>query len=83
MTNSATQERKLVSGWRSSPEATVGLTAVVPFLLEDRLKERGGIYRKGANWAPCVQVDGKLVTGQNPASSGPAAEALLKLLRAV
>ena len=48
--------------------------------LEDRLKGRGGIYSKGADWAPYVQVDGKLVTGQNPASSRPGAEALLQLL---
>ncbi|MBC8018271.1 MAG: type 1 glutamine amidotransferase domain-containing protein, partial [Verrucomicrobia bacterium] len=53
------------------------------FLLEDRLKERGGIYSKAVDWASPVKVDGKLVTGQNPASSGPAAEALLKLLRSV
>lgn len=72
-----------VTGFTNEEEAAVGLTAVVPFLLEDRLKERGGIYSKGANWAPYVQVDGKLVTGQNPASSGPGAEALLKLLSAV
>ena len=71
-----------VTGFTNTEEEAVGLTAFVPFLLEDRLKERGGVYSKGANWAPCVQVDGKLVTGQNPASSGPAAEELLKLLRA-
>ena len=51
-----------------------------PFLLENRLKQQGGVYSNGANWAPYVQVDGKLVTGQNPASSAPAAKALLKLL---
>jgi len=73
---------KRVTGFTNAEEEAVGLTAVVPFLLEDRLKERGGIYSNGANWAPCVQVDSKLVTGQNPASSGPAAEELLKLLRA-
>ena len=73
---------KRVTGFTNAEEQAVGLTAVVPFLLEDRLEERGGVYSKGANWAPCVQVDGKLVTGQNPASSGPAAEELLKLLRA-
>jgi putative intracellular protease/amidase len=70
-----------VTGFSDAEEEAVGLTAVVPFLLEDRLKERGGVYSKGANWAPYVQVDGKLVTGQNPASSGPAAEELLKLIR--
>jgi len=69
-----------VTGFTNAEEEAVGLTAVVPFLLENRLKERGGIYSKGANWVSYVQVDGKLVTGQNPASSGPAAEELLKLL---
>jgi putative intracellular protease/amidase len=72
---------KRVTGFTNEEEAAVGLTAVVPFLLEERLKERGGIYSKGPNWVPYVQVDGKLVTGQNPASSGPAAKELLKLLR--
>ncbi len=70
-----------VTGFSNTEEQAVGLTDVVPFLLEDRLKERGGDYVKAADWAVCVQVDGRLVTGQNPASSGPAAEALLKLLR--
>ena len=74
---------KRVTGFTNAEEEAVGLTTVVPFLLEDRLKERGGIYSKADNWAPYVQVDGKLVTGQNPASSAPAAEALLKLLRAI
>jgi putative intracellular protease/amidase len=74
---------KRVTGFTNAEEQAVGLTEVVPFLLEDRLKERGGVYSKGANWAPYAQVDGKLVTGQNPASSGPAAKALLKLLRSV
>jgi putative intracellular protease/amidase len=74
---------KRVTGFTNEEESAVGLTAVVPFLLEDRLKERDGIFSKAATWAPYVQVDGKLVTGQNPASSGPAAEELLKLLRAV
>jgi putative intracellular protease/amidase len=74
---------KRVTGFTNEEEAAVGLTAVVPFLLEDRLKERGGIFSKAANWVPYVQVDGKLVTGQNPASSGPGAEELLKLLRPV
>lgn len=72
---------KRVTGFANSEEDAVGLTTVVPFLLEDKLKERGGNYSKGTDWSPYVLVDGKLVTGQNPASSGPAAEALLKLLR--
>ncbi|NTW76515.1 MAG: type 1 glutamine amidotransferase domain-containing protein [Syntrophaceae bacterium] len=74
---------KRVTGFSNAEEEAAGLTAAVPFLLENRLKERGGIYSKGADWAPCVQVDGKLVTGQNPASSQTAAEALLKLLRSL
>ncbi|MBH8552584.1 type 1 glutamine amidotransferase domain-containing protein [Nostocaceae cyanobacterium CENA357] len=74
---------KWVTGFTNAEEEAVGLTAVVPFLLEDWLKERGGIYSKAVNWTPYVQVDGKLVTGQNPASSEPAAEEVLKLLRSV
>ncbi len=71
-----------VTGFSNSEETAVGLSAVVPFLLEDRLRERGGIYGKSTDWAPFVQVDGTLVTGQNPASSAPVAEAMLELLRA-
>ena len=74
---------KRMTGFTNAEEKAVGLSEIVPFLLEDRLKERGGLYSKGANWAPHVQVDGKLVTGQNPASSGPAAKELLRLLRSV
>src|SRR5450759_814941 len=71
---------KRVTGFTNAEEGAVGLSAVVPFLLEDRLKERGGVYSNSDNWASHIQVDGKLVTGQNPASSGPAAKAMLKLL---
>jgi putative intracellular protease/amidase len=74
---------KRVTGFTNTEEVAVGLEHVVPFLLEDRLKERGGIYSKSADFAPYVQVDGLLVTGQNPASSGPGAQALLKLLRSM
>ena len=74
---------KRVTGFTNAEEKAVGLAEVVPFLLEDRLKERGGLYSKGANWAPHVRADGKLVTGQNPASSGPAAKALLTLLHSI
>jgi len=74
---------KRVTGFTNAEEKAAGLTEIVPFLLEDRLKERGALYSKGTNWAPHVQVDGKLVTGQNPASSGPAAKELLTLLRSV
>ena len=73
---------KDVTGFSNSEEAAVGLTDVVPELLEDVLKADGGNYRKGdEDFAPYVVVDGKLVTGQNPASSAPAATKLLGLLR--
>jgi putative intracellular protease/amidase len=51
--------------------------------VEDELKRLGGLYAKGPDWAPFVQVDGNLITGQNPASSAPAANDLLKLLKAL
>ncbi len=73
---------KRVTGFTNSEEATVGLTDVVPFLLEDRLAERGGEFQKTDDFAPYVVVDGNLVTGQNPPSSAPAATELLKLLKA-
>jgi len=72
---------KRVTGFSNEEEIAVQLDKVVPFLLEDRLKERGGIYRQGPVWLPHIEVDGLVVTGQNPASSAAAAEAWLKLLR--
>jgi putative intracellular protease/amidase len=72
---------KRVTGFTNTEEEGVGLTDVVPFLVEDMLKENGGHYEKGDDWASFVLTDGKLVTGQNPASSEAAAEALLKLLK--
>jgi putative intracellular protease/amidase len=72
---------KSVTGFTNSEEAAVQLTDVVPFLVEDMLKANGGNYTKGADWAPHVATDGLLITGQNPASSEPVAEALLALLR--
>jgi putative intracellular protease/amidase len=73
---------KRVTGFTNEEEEAVGLTKVVPFLVENVLRERGGLFSKAANWVPYVLVDGKLITGQNPASSGPAAQALLKILQA-
>ncbi|AVS86571.1 type 1 glutamine amidotransferase domain-containing protein [Paracidovorax avenae] len=69
-----------VTGFTNSEEEGVQLTQVVPFLVEDMLKANGGLYEKGADWAPFVLTDGTLMTGQNPASSEPAAKALLQLL---
>jgi putative intracellular protease/amidase len=70
-----------VTGFTNAEEAAVGLTDVVPFLVEDMLESNGGIYEKGADWASHVVVDGQLITGQNPASSEEAAQELLKLLK--
>jgi putative intracellular protease/amidase len=71
---------KRVAGFTNSEEAAVGLTEVVPFLVEDMLAEKGARYSKGADWQAHVVTDGLLVTGQNPASSEPAAHALLGML---
>ena len=73
---------KAVTGFANTEEAAVGLTDVVPFLIEDMLKANGGLYEKADDWASHVVTDGNLITGQNPASSKAAAEALLKLLAA-
>ncbi len=72
---------KTVTGFSNSEEEAVGLTSVVPFLVEDMLQEKGGNYLRADDWHPHVEIDGLLVTGQNPASSEGAAEALLQLLR--
>lgn len=71
---------KRVTGFTNSEEEAVGLTDVVPFLVEDMLKANGGEYSKAADWASYVVEDGNLITGQNPASSEAAAQALLKRL---
>jgi putative intracellular protease/amidase len=71
---------KRVTGFTNGEEAAVQLTKVVPFLVEDELKRLGGLYEKAADWASFVVTDGRLVTGQNPASSKAGAEALLKPL---
>ncbi len=73
---------KRVTGFSNSEERAAGLTQVVPFLLEDMLTELGGQYSSVADWQPHVVADGLLITGQNPASSAPAAERLLQHLRA-
>ncbi len=74
-------EGKTVTGFTNTEENGVGLTDIVPFLVEDMLKEKGGKYSKAEDWQVHVQQDGLLITGQNPASSAATAEALLKLLQ--
>lgn len=71
-----------VTGFTNTEEEAVGLTAIVPFLVEDELKRNGGLFSRGADWQPYVVVDGNLITGQNPASSEAGAKALLDRLTA-
>lgn len=71
---------KKVTGFTNTEEAAVGLTDVVPFLVEDELLKNGGAYSKGNDWQSYVVQDGLLITGQNPASSTEAAKALLQTL---
>lgn len=68
-----------VCGFTNSEEAAVGLTEKVPFLLETELKKKGANFEGGADWGSHVQVDGKVVTGQNPASSTECAKQILAL----
>ena len=74
-------EGKAVTGFTNTEEQAVGLTDVVPFLVEDELKRNGGAFSRAGDWEPYVAADGLLITGQNPASSGPAAERLLSQLK--
>lgn len=71
---------RTVTGFTNGEEAGVELTDIVPFLIEDTFIAQGADYRKGPDWAPFVVEDGKLVTGQNPASSEGVAKALLAQL---
>lgn len=71
---------KRVTGFTNEEEAELELTEVVPFLIEDELKRLGAIFEKVANWQPFSIIDGRLVTGQNPASSTSAAQDLLKVM---
>ena len=71
---------KSVTGFANTEEAAIGLTGIVPFLVEDLLKNNGGNYSKAEDWQSYVVTDGNLITGQNPASSEAAARALLEKL---
>ncbi|QLC67075.1 type 1 glutamine amidotransferase domain-containing protein [Flavobacterium sp. LPB0248] len=72
---------KKVTGFTNAEEEAVGLTKVVPFLLEDALASNGAIFSKGENWQPYAVADGLLITGQNPASSKLVAAKLLQELK--
>ncbi|WP_426445244.1 type 1 glutamine amidotransferase domain-containing protein [Siccibacter colletis] len=71
---------KRVTGFTNSEEGGVGLTNVVPFLVEDALKQNGGQFERTDDWGEFAIADGHLITGQNPASSAIAAQELVKLL---
>ena len=71
---------KRVTGFTNGEEEEAKLTKVVPFLVEDELLRLGAVFEKKANWQPFSITDGRLITGQNPASSTSAAQALLKLM---
>jgi putative intracellular protease/amidase len=71
---------KRVTGFTNGEEAEVQLTHVVPFLVENELLRLGATFEKLADWQPFSVVDGRLITGQNPASSTAAAQNLLGLL---
>lgn len=75
-------EGKNVTGFTNGEEADVGLTKIVPFLVEDELLRLGAIYSKVKNWGVHTVKHDLLITGQNPASSGPAAKVLIDTLRA-
>ncbi|CAM3943779.1 type 1 glutamine amidotransferase domain-containing protein [Bordetella muralis] len=75
-------EGKKVTGFANTEEAAVGLTEIVPFLVEDELKAKGGIYSSGPDWSSYVVQDGLLITGQNPGSSTAAAQRLVEELGA-
>ena len=72
--------KRLVTGFTNTEEEAVQLTNIVPFLLEDALKEKGALYSKADDWNSNVVTDGKLITGQNPGSSEAVAKELLKIL---
>jgi putative intracellular protease/amidase len=74
-------QSKEVTGFTSGEEEAVGLTKIVPFLVEDEMLKLGAVFSKKANWEVHIVSDGLLITGQNPHSSGPAAKTLLAKLK--
>ncbi|WP_109123608.1 type 1 glutamine amidotransferase domain-containing protein [Dyella sp. C11] len=74
---------KQVTGFSNSEEEAVGLTNVVPFLVENELIAKGGLYSRGPDWSAYVRTDGRLITGQNPASSAATAAVLIEQLNSI
>lgn len=73
---------KKVTGFSDTEEAAVGLTEVVPYLIEAKYKDLGAVYEKGGDWSATVVADGKLVTGQNPGSTRVSAEKMAEVMTA-
>ena len=72
-----------ITGFSNEEEALCGQDQVVPFLTETELLGRGALYRKAAEpWVSHVAMDGRLITGQNPASAGEVASCLVRALQA-
>lgn len=74
---------KKVTGYSNSEEVTGQSKDMVPFSLEDMIKENGGNYVKGEDWHPFVISEGNLITGQNPASSGAVADTIIEAIKAI
>ena len=74
---------KKVTGFTNGEEAAVGLTKIVPFLIEDMLIENGALYNKGADWSSFAVSDGLLISGQNPQSAGLVAEILIEKIKTI
>lgn len=70
-----------MTAFSNNEEAAVGLAETVPFLLENKMVEQGGIYSRVKNFEPHIVIDGNLITGQNPASAEPAAAAVIVILK--
>jgi putative intracellular protease/amidase len=72
---------KKVNGFTNAEETAAGLMEVVPFHLETKMRELGGVFESGPNWAPYAVRDGNLITGQNPASSALVASHVVAALQ--
>jgi len=74
---------KRIAGFTNKEEAELGTTEIVPFLLQDKLIERGAIFIEGEAWQENVVVEGRLITGQNPASAKKVAQSIIKQFKSI
>jgi putative intracellular protease/amidase len=70
-----------VTGFTNDEETAVGLASKAPWLMEDAVRSLGVQFSRGEIWKPYIVVDRNLYTGQNPASSGPLAQEILKAIQ--